>query len=372
MIYLDNAATTPLDSEVIAAMADVMKNHYGNPSSIHTYGREARVLIEDSRKMIASLLKVAPSNIFFTSCATEGINMVLNSYAEDLGVSHIITSPVEHHAVLHTIEHLVAEKKCDVSYLNLDKKGNIDIDNLESLLKQKNHSLVCLMHANNEIGNMLPLTDVSKLCLANNALFLCDTVQTMGKYGIDLGNISIHFAFCSAHKLHGPKGAGFLYLQDVDKIHPMILGGGQERNIRSGTENIYGIVGLAKAFEVAYRDLEKNMKHIQTMKSRMVQMLKENIFNVAFNGESEENGLYTILNVSFPKTQKSDALLYSLDIEGIAASGGSACTSGAVNASHVLKAIGAGKDRVAIRFSFSKFNTLDEIDTTIEVLKRIL
>lgn len=372
MIYLDNAATTPLDPEVIAAMADVMKNHFGNPSSVHTYGREARVLIEDSRNLIASLLNVASSDIFFTSCGTEGINTVMNSCIYDLGIRHIITSPIEHHAVLHTIEYLVNGKKCDVEYTKLDTKGNIDLNHFESLLKLNDRSLVCLMHANNEIGNLLPLKDVAKLNLSHNALFICDTVQTMGKYVNDLGNTDIHFAVCSAHKLHGPKGVGFLYIQDGMNIKPMLLGGGQERNMRSGTENIYGIVGLAKAIEVSRRDLGKIMKHVKALKSLMVRLLKDNITEVTFNGESEENGLYTILNVSFPKTQKSEMLLYNLDINGIAASGGSACTSGAVNVSHVLKAIGKNEDRVAIRFSFSKFNTFDEIEKTIEILKRIL
>ncbi|MFH0866221.1 MAG: cysteine desulfurase family protein, partial [Bacteroidota bacterium] len=312
------------------------------------------------------------SNIFFTSCGTEGINTVMNGCIHDLGIHHIITSPIEHHAVLHSIEHLVAGNNCGVSYTKLDSKGNIDLNHLELLLKQNEHSLVCLMHANNEIGNQLPLNEVSRLCSVHNALFLCDTVQTVGKLVNDFRNMYIHFAVCSAHKLHGPKGAGFLYLRDGMNINPMLLGGGQERNMRSGTENIYGIVGLAKALEVSCRDMEKITKHVKALKSRMVQLLKDNITDVAFYGESEENGLYTILNISFPKTKKSEMLLYNLDIEGIAASGGSACNSGAVNVSHVLRAIGAGEDRVAIRFSFSKFNTFDEIEKTIEILMKIL
>lgn len=372
MIYLDNAATTALDKEVIAAMADIMKNHYGNPSSVHTFGREARVLIEDARNTIARFLNVAASDIFFTSCATEGINMIINSCVDKLGIQHIITSPIEHHAVLHSVDHLSEEKKCDVAYIKLDTKGNADLDHLKTLLGQNDHSLVCLMHANNEIGNLLLLKDVAKLCSSHNALFLCDTVQTMGKFMNDLGNTDIHFAVCSAHKLHGPKGVGFLYLKNPPDMQPLIYGGGQERNLRSGTENIYGIVGMAKAFEVACLDIEKNMQHIKGLKSRMVELLKENFPDVSFNGESEEKGLYTILNVSFPKTKKSEMLLYNLDIEGIAASGGSACMSGAVNASHVLKAIGTGEDRTAIRFSFSKFNTLDEVRDVVNVLKRIL
>lgn len=372
MIYLDNAATTALDAEVIEAMSDVMKNHFGNPSSVHTYGREARVLIEDARNVIAGHLNIPSAGIYFTSCATEAINMVIDSCVSDLGIRHIVTSPLEHHAVLHTVENLVAKKQCGVSYVKLDGRGNVDLDDLDNILKQYGRSLVCLMHANNEIGNLLPIKDVARTCASNGAIFLCDTVQTMGKFVIDLGTVDVHFAFCSAHKFHGPKGVGFLYLKNPAEMQPLIYGGGQERNLRSGTENIYGIVGMAKAFEVAYRDLEKNMHHIKALKSLMVQLLKENFNDVKFNGESEEKGLYTILNVSFPQGKKSEMLLYNLDIEGVAASGGSACSSGAVNRSHVLKAINAGEDRIAIRFSFSKFNTVNEIRQTISILQKIL
>jgi cysteine desulfurase len=372
MIYLDNAATTPLDPEVIEVMSEVMKNYFGNPSSVHTFGREARVLVEDSRNSIAGLLNVLPSSIFFTSCATEGINTVMNSCVNHQGIKRIITSPIEHHAVLHTAEHLQHQNKCTVEKVNVDSKGYVKLDHLEEILKAGVPSLVCLMHANNEIGNILTLKEVARICSANHALFLCDTVQTMGKYSIDLGNLDVDFASCSAHKLHGPKGVGFLYLKDPSIVEPVLYGGGQERNMRSGTENIYGIVGMAKAFEVAYRDLEKNMQHVKSLKSHMVRLLKQNIPDVKFNGDSEENGLYTILNASFPSTPKSEMLLYNLDIEGIAASGGSACTSGAVNVSHVLKAIKAGKDRIAIRFSFSKYNTVHDIERTIEILKNVL
>ncbi|HNW98815.1 MAG TPA: cysteine desulfurase family protein [Bacteroidales bacterium] len=372
MIYLDNAATTPLDKEVIDEMTRVMQKHFGNPSSVHTLGREARVIIEDSRNMVAKLLNVSPSSIYFTSCGTESINMVFRSCVNDLGVRNIITSPIEHHAVLHAAENYRKENKCEISFVNIDKKGNINLNHLEELLKGKEKSLVCLMHVNNEIGNILPIKDVANICNSNNALFLCDTVQSMGKIVNDLRNINVDFAVCSAHKFHGPKGIGFLYLREGVKLQPMLHGGGQERNMRSGTENIYGIAGLAKAFEVAHRNLDKNISQIKSLKANMVQLLKKNIPDVAFNGESEENGIYHILNVVFPRTKKSDMLLYNLDIEGIAASGGSACNSGSISASHVLREIKSPEDRTSIRFSFSKYNTVEEIEKTIEILKKIL
>ena len=372
MIYFDNAATTPLDPEVTEVMSSVMKNNFGNPSSVHTFGREARVLIEDARKSISSLLNVSPSEIFFTSCGTEVINMSIVGCIENIGIKNIITSPLEHHAVLHTLSHLSNAGKCKVQFVELDSFGNIRKDHLETILKSSGRSLVCLMHANNEIGNLLPLKDISDLCIRYDALFLCDTVQTMGKFRNHPGETNIHFAACSAHKFHGPKGIGFLYLNGEVKIDPLLYGGGQERTMRSGTENIYGIVGLAKAFEIAHRNMDADINYIKSLKEYMVNSLKSFISDIAFNGESENKGLHTILNVSFPKTDKSEMLLYNLDIEGIAASGGSACTSGSISESHVLKAIGADMNRPAIRFSFSKFNTKEEIDTCINVLKKIM
>ena len=372
MIYLDNAATTPLDPEVIETMTDAMKNKFGNPSSVHKYGREARVLIEDSRRTVSGLLNVSPSEIFFTSCGTEAINMTISSCVNDLGIKHIVTSPIEHHAVLHTVSYFEKLGKIKLSYVKLDSNGNILLDDLENILATNERSLVCLMHANNEIGNLLPINDVSEICKKNNALFLCDTVQTIGKYKFDLSSMNVHFAACSAHKFHGPKGVGFLYLDGNVKINSMLHGGGQERNMRSGTENIYGIAGLAKALEVAHRNMEADAVYIKSLKAHMVAGLKKEIEGIQFNGESEEKGLHTILNVSFPKSDKTEMLLYSLDIEGIAASGGSACSSGSVAESHVLKAIYADNKRPAIRFSFSKFNTIEEIDSCLKIIKKIL
>jgi len=372
MIYFDNAATTPLDPEVIEVMYSVMKNNFGNPSSIHTYGREARVLIEDARTTVSSLLNVSPSEIFFTSCGTEAINMVLLGCVENIGIKNIITSPLEHHAVLHKLEHLSKIGKCNIHFVKLDSLGNIDQDDLEIKLKSSDRSLVCLMHANNEIGNLLPVKDIGELCKKYNALFLCDTVQTMGKFRNSPGDMNIHFAACSAHKFHGPKGIGFLYLNSDMEIDPLLYGGGQERSMRSGTENIYGICGLAKAFEIAHRNMDADILYIKGLKEYMVNSLKRFVNDIRFNGESEDKGLHTILNVSFPRTDKSEMLLYSLDIEGIAASGGSACSSGSVSESHVLKAIGADMNRPAIRFSFSKFNTKKEVDTCVNVIKKII
>jgi len=372
MIYFDNAATTPLAPEVIDAMLKVMKDNFGNPSSVHAFGREARVLIEDARRIVASNLNVSPSEIFFTSCGTEAINMVIEGSVNDLGIKHIITSPIEHHAVLHTVEKLAHQGKCKVSFLKVDTSGSIDLSELENTLVTNEHTLVCLMYANNEIGTILPLKEVGEICERNNALFLCDTVQTMGKLSIDAVNSKMHFAVCSAHKFHGPKGIGFLYLNGNVKINPLLQGGGQERNMRSGTENIYGIVGLAKAFELAHKNMLVDVEYIKGLKKYFAERLKEEIKDIQFNGECDIKGLHTVLNVSFPKTKNAEMLLYNLDIEGIAASGGSACASGSVSESHVLKAIGADLSRTSIRFSFSKFNTKEEIDKCIDVIKKVL
>jgi cysteine desulfurase len=352
-------------------MHDVMKNCFGNPSSVHAFGINARAVIDECRETAASLLHVSPSEIFFTSCGTEAINMVITGCCNDLGIRRIITSPIEHHAVMHACAHQVMLGNCSVELLSLDNKGNIDLAELENILKSGEPSLVCLMHANNEIGNLLPLQEIGDICKKYNAYFLCDTVQSIAKFKHDFKKMNIHFAACSAHKFHGPKGIGFLYLDNNIKISPLLQGGGQERNMRPGTENIYGIAGLAKAMEVAYRNLDADVLFIKELKAHMVQRLKDEISDVQFNGESEVNGLHTILNVSFPETKRSEMLLYNLDIEGIAASGGSACTSGSVTESHVLKAIGANMKRTSIRFSFSKFNTKHEVDKCIEVIKKV-
>ena len=365
-IYLDNAATTPLDPEVMKEMCKVMENTYGNPSSIHAHGREARTLIERSRKTIANLLGTSPSEIFFTSSGTEADNMAIRCGITDHNIKHAITSRIEHHAVIHTFEALDKAGIIKLSFVDIDAKGNIDYDHLETLLKDNERSFVSIMHANNEIGTLSDMERVGDLCEAYNAIYHCDTVQTMGHYKHNLSKLKAHFVVCSAHKLHGPKGVGFLHISHRIKIKPLIYGGAQERNMRGGTENIYGIVGLAKALELAYADMEQHQAHIQELKSYMIAQLKESIPGINFNGETDaDKSLYTVLNVQFPEMEMADMLLFNLDIAGISASGGSACSSGTDIGSHVLTAIGASATRPSVRFSFSKYTTKAEIDYTI-------
>lgn len=371
-VYLDNAATTPIDPLVIEEMMPVLKDVYGNPSSIHTHGRIARSVIEKARKQIAAYFNASPSEFFFTSGGTEADNMILRTAVEDLGVERIITSPLEHHAVLHTAEALTL-KGVRMETVKVNSKGQVDLEHLESLLKDgTSKTLVSLMHANNEIATLLPLKKVGELCKEYNAYFHSDTVQTMGHYSFDFEELNIHFATCSAHKFHGPKGIGFLYINSDIKVNPMITGGAQERNMRAGTENIYGIVGLAKALELAYHNLEGHQRHIQSLKSYMIERLKGEVKGISFNGDSEsENSLYTVLSVCFPSSDMDEMFLYNLDIEGISASGGSACSSGTNIGSHVLTSIGVPMDRPSVRFSFGRFNTIADIDKCIEVLKRV-
>jgi cysteine desulfurase len=371
-VYLDNAATTPLDPEVMKEMCKVMENTYGNPSSIHAHGREARTLIEKSRKTVANLLGTSPSEIFFTSSGTEADNMAIRCGIADHGIKHAITSRIEHHAVIHTFEALEKAGVIKLSFVNLDEKGNVDLEHLETLLKDNGRSFVSIMHANNEIGTLSDMERIGDLCEAYDAIYHCDTVQTMGHYKHDLSKLKAHFVVCSAHKLHGPKGVGFLYISHRIKIKPLIYGGAQERNMRGGTENLYGIVGLAKALEMAYADMEQHQQHIQRLKTYMKDQLVESIPGIEFNGETDPaKSLYTVLNVSFPAMEKADMLLFNLDIAGISASGGSACSSGSDIGSHVLTAIGTSPDRPSVRFSFSKNTTKEDIDYTVAKLKEL-
>jgi cysteine desulfurase len=370
-VYFDNAATTPLDKEVLNEMLPYMTEHFGNPSSIHSFGRKTRAAIEGARKMVAKSLNVSPSEIFFTSGGTEADNMAIRCTIHDLGIKHAITSRIEHHAVLHTLEELEKEGVIKLSFVNLTTIGHVDLVHLEELLKENGRTLVSLMHANNEIGNLLPLKEVGEICSTYNAIFHSDTVQTMGHYEMDLQKIKIHFVTCAAHKFHGPKGVGFLYVSSSVKIHPMIYGGGQERNMRGGTENLYGIIGLAKALEIALRDMDDHQKHITGIKNYMVEKLKAEIPVIEFNGACQDNCLYTVLNVRFPHTENAEMLLFNLDISGIAASGGSACTSGSDIGSHVLRGIGSDVTRPSVRFSFSKYNTKEEVDYTVSKLKEL-
>lgn len=371
-VYLDNAATTPIDKDVLKSMFEVMEFQYGNPSSIHAHGREVRTLIEKSRKTVATLLNASPSEFFFTSGGTEADNMAIRCGIIDYGIKHAITTKIEHHAVLHTLEALEKSGVIKLSFVNIDAKGAIDYKHLEELLSSNERSFVSLMHANNEIGTLTNLELVGNLCEQYNAIFHCDTVQTMGHYSHDLSKLKIHFLVCAAHKLHGPKGVGFLYINHNIKINPLIFGGSQERNMRGGTENVYGIVGLAKALELAYQDMDEHQKHVQSLKTYMKEQLIKQIPGIQFNGETDPNkSLYTVLNVSFPEMEMADMLLFNLDIAGISASGGSACSSGTNIGSHVLNGIHANPNRPAVRFSFSKFNTKKEIDYVISKLKEL-
>lgn len=371
-IYFDNAATTPIHPQVIEVMQETMKNNFGNPSSIHHYGREARVLIENSRKTVAKLLNVSPAEIFFTSCGTEAINTIINGCVNDLGTKHIITSPIEHHAVLHSVERLHEKRMAETHFVKLQANGYIDFTHLSELVQKYQGALVCLMHANNEIGNLLSIKEVSELCEKNKCLFLSDMVQTMGKFRHNLQHLNIDFTACSAHKFHGPKGIGFMYIKGGTIIKPLLVGGGQERLMRSGTENIYGIVGLAKALEIAMNEHERDFEYIFGLKNYMLAQLEKNINEITFNGDCRNNGLYNIINVSLPKSPRTEMMLFNLDIAGIAVSGGSACTSGASVGSHVLSQLGCDMQRAAIRFSFSKFNTKEEIDFCVQRLVGLL
>jgi len=372
-VYLDNAATTSLDEEVLEAMLPYMTTLCGSPSSIHSYGRKAKVAIEKVRKQVAVLLHAAPAEIFFTSGGTEGNNMVLRGAIEGLGIRHVITSPIEHLAVLQPLEHLARLGQIRLHYIALDKQGNIQYDHLESLLKSHEHSLVSLMHGNNEIGNLNDLVGIGALCQQYQAIFHTDAVQTLGHYKLDLQALPIHLLVGSAHKFHGPKGVGLVYISSDIQLTPFIYGGGQERGMRGGTENVPNIVGLGKALEIAYRDIDNNHQHIQNLKQRMLDSLSATIPHVSFYGTSADlaKSLYTLLSVSLPPSEDHDMLLFNLDIHQIAASSGSACTSGSQQASHVMKALHADPQRGAVRFSFSKYNTATEIDYAVEKLAEL-
>ena len=368
-VYLDNAATTKLDENVLKAMMPLMVEDFGNPSSIHSFGRKTRAVIETARKTVAKLLNVTPAEIFFTSGGTEADNMAINQSIATYDLKHVISSEIEHHAVEHTIKMLEKAGKVKASWVKLDDKGNVDLAHLEELLINNPRSLVSLMHANNELGTLLPLKEVGELCAKYNAIFHSDTVQTMGHYRMDLRDIKVHFVACAAHKFHGPKGVGFLYINHECKISPFIYGGAQERNMRGGTENVYGIVGLAKALEICFDEMEEHQKHIMGLKDYMREQLIKNIPGIEFNGEtSHEKSLYTVLNCRFPIHPDAEMLLFNLDILGIAASGGSACSSGSNQGSHVLRGIGIDMERPSVRFSFSKYNTKEEIDFVLKNL----
>jgi cysteine desulfurase len=372
-VYLDNAATTPVAPEVVDAMVPVLREAFGNPSSTHSFGRKTKALIETSRRTVAKHLNCKPSEIIFTSGGTEADNMAICAAVRELGVTRIITSKLEHHAVGHTAEAIAVDKNVQVDYVNVDSKGHVNLDHLEELLSQGPTTLVSLMHANNEIATKLPLKKVSAICRKYNAYFHSDTVQTMAHYAFDLQDLDIDFITGAAHKFHGPKGIGFLYVSSKVKVCNIIHGGAQERGFRGGTENVYGIVGIAKAMDLAYEDLESHQNHVQGLKSYMIDQLKGYFGDdVDFHGETDpDRSLYTVLNVCFPKTDKAGMLLFTLDLKGVAVSGGSACTSGATKGSHVLEGIGADMTRPNARFSFSRYTTKEEIDYALEQVKSV-
>ena len=371
-VYLDNAATTPVAQEVVEVMIPILKDGFGNPSSTHFFGRQVKAHIETARRSIAKHIHCLPSEIIFTSGGTEADNMAISEAVNTLKVERIVTTSIEHHAVVHTAQNICERKNIELVLLDTDEKGNISLTELNKVLSDGKKTLVSLMHANNEIATLLPIDEVSGICRANGAYFHSDTVQTMGHYPFDLEKLDIDFITCAAHKFHGPKGVGFLYINKNIKIHSLIHGGSQERGLRGGTENTSGIVGLAKAMDLAYADVHEHQHYVQGLKNHMIQSLRENIHGVEFHGEIDPNkSLYTVLNVCLPKTEKSGLLLFTLDLKGIACSGGSACSSGAVQGSHVLSGIKANRDKPNARFSFSRYTTKEEIDYAVGVLKEI-
>ena len=372
-VYLDNAATTPMAPEIIELMSEMMKTNFGNPSSAHEFGRKSKIIIETARKTIATLLNTPPKTIFFTSGGTEADNMAIKRGIYDHNITHAITSKLSHHAVLYPLEDLAAEGKIKLSYIDIDENGVISLIHLQKLLKENPRTFVSIMHANNEIGTIQDIKTIGDICKQYNAIFHSDTVQTIAHYPFDMQALNVDFLVASAHKFHGPKGVGFMYISEDVQIKPLLRGGGQERNMRAGTENIHGIAALAKAMEMAYEHLEDEVKYIKGLKSYMIEKFKTEIPEVQFYGKCTDmdNSLYTVLSVSFPVTKIAEMLLFNLDILGIACSGGSACSSGSNTGSHVLSAILPDSKRPGIRFSFSKYNTKEEIDYTVEKLKEL-
>ncbi|MCD8400798.1 cysteine desulfurase [Tenacibaculum finnmarkense] len=380
-VYLDNAATTPMLPEVVAVINASMLANFGNPSSVHQFGRKAKAAVETARKNIAKRFNVSASEIIFTAGGTEADNLILYNAVLNLGVTRIITSKIEHHAVLRTVEYLQKKYQITVEFISVDKKGAINLTELEAILKQNTantaeksaeKTLVSLMYVNNEIGNLLGIDKVAELCTQNKAYFHSDTVQAIGHYELDLQKTPIDFIAASAHKFHGPKGVGFAYVKKGISIKPLLYGGEQERGARASTENVHGILGMEKALAISYESLFEDKKHIQSIKAYFIAQLNTNFENIEFNGASAnlEKSSYTILNVRFPIQDKM--MLFTLDLHGVAASGGSACQSGASKGSHVLRAFlnEEATQKTSVRFSFSKLTSLDDIDIVIEKLKK--
>lgn len=372
-VYFDNAATTPVSEEVWKAMEPFYREYFGNPSSTHAFGRKVKNEFETSRRTIAKALGVLPGQIIFTGSGTEGNNTILNSAVSN-GVNHIISSPIEHHAVLHTLDYLKKEKGIKTSFVKLDEKGNISLDHLSQILKdhETDQKLVSLMHVNNEIGNILPISLVGQLCQSHNTLFHSDTVQSLGTIPFDLNDSQLDFATCSAHKFHGPKGVGFMFIRDTSLFKSFIHGGGQERGFRAGTENVAGVIGMQTALTNALDDLEKNHKYLSAIKQYFIAQVTQINSDIRIIGNDLENASPKILNLCFPLSKVDDMLLFNLDLRGVAASGGSACSSGSNQGSHVIAAIKPFEDCLTVRFSFSKYNTREEVDYVVEQIREIM
>jgi len=373
-VYLDNAATTPIANEVIKEIEPYLHTYFGNPSSTHSFGRKTKNAIEINRRKIANFINADTNEIVFTSGGTEADNMAMRCAVVDLGVKRIITSKIEHHAVGHTAECLKNSHHTEIIYLTTDEFGNPSIGELKEYLKKDVRTLVSLMHANNEIGTLLPIEEVSSICHEHqHVYFHSDTVQTMGHYKFDVKKLKIDFLVCSAHKFHGPKGIGFLYVNKNLHLNPIITGGSQERGHRGGTENLYGIIGLGKAMELAFTDLEDHQEHVQNLKTHLIEQLKKIDSRIKFNGELNiQKSLYTVISVRFPKDICNSMLLFSLDIHGIATSGGSACSSGSTKGSHVLAELPDQDDYQSVRFSFSRYNTKKEVEFTLDKISSIV
>ena len=377
-IYFDNAATTQIDLKVIEQMKSVMSDNFGNPNSTHSYGRSSRTLIEKARKTIANQFNASTSEIYFTSCGTESDNMVLISAVRDLNVKTIITSKVEHKAVLNVVKYLEETESIDLKYVNVSNDGLIDYNHLQTLLKKcSNKCLVSLMHINNEIGSKLDLNLVGNLCKDNNALFHSDTVQSIGKYEFDLSKLNIDFIVGSAHKFHGPKGIGFVYINKNLKLNPFVIGGNQERGMRAGTESVHNISGMEVAFINSYTNIQENNNHISSLKSTFIKKIKKDIPKIKFNGSCDDDLLssFSILNICLPIPKEKSILLdFNLDMKGIACSRGSACQSGSITGSHVLNSFLSDEDlnKPSLRFSFSKHNNNKEVEKVINVLKEFI
>ena len=372
-VYLDNAATTPMLPAVVDEMLPFMKEHFGNPSSTHSFGRKTKTAIEQARRSIAAHLNVAPKTICFTSGGTEADNMALHAGVEQLGCRRILTCATEHSAVLKTAQHLGLDPDIEFGLIALDNRGKVDIQKLDTQLSDGKPTMVSVMHGNNEVGILQDLTAIGNCCRTHGAFFHTDTVQTMGHYPMDFSALPVDFAACSAHKLHGPKGAGFLYVRDGLRIGAHIMGGSQERAMRGGTENLIGIIGLAKALQLAMEDQDGHAAHIRALKAEMVKGLSSSVPGIRFNaGSDQPDALYTVLSVNFPEHAKNGMLLFLLDLDGVACSGGSACSSGSTQPSHVLSALGLHEEgRTSIRFSFSRLTTMACVQHALKAVESI-